>query len=197
MPFSRPFSKREEPVALSAEPERRRPWLWPLVALVVGMLIGGLGVGFFMQGRQAPVATPAPSPTAAATPTADVTPVNVPRACLRIADEAKVLQGQLDAAVAAARDLKASELSDLVRQIDEQQNVLQTHAQVCRQGVETPVPVTPTATPSDTAAPDDAATGAPASPTPRSTSGTQDDQKRAAGATARPAPAANGAKATP
>ncbi len=59
---------------------------------------------------------------------------------------------------------------------------------------ETPVPVTPTAAPTGTAAPDDAATGAPASPTPHSTSGTQDDQKRAASATARPAPAANGAK---
>lgn len=191
MPRSWPFRKREAtPVVLPPEPERRRrPWLWPVVTLLLGLVIGGAGVGFFMHGRQAPVAAPAPSPTAAPTPTADVTAVNVPRACLRIADEAKVLQAQLDAAIEAARDLNASELSDLVRQIDEQQNALQTHAQVCRQGVETPVPVTPTGdSTGTTTAPD-----MPASPTAQPSATSPDDKERAASATARPAPA----KATP
>lgn len=198
MPFQRPSRKPDAssptPGHGSDEPDRRRrPWVLPLAALILGLVLGGGGVGLLMQGRQAPPATSAPSPTATSTPSADVTPVNVPRACLRIADEAKVLQAQLDEAVKAARDLNASQLSDLVRQIDEQQNALQTHAQVCRQGVETPVPITPgTGTPG-TSAPDESATSASPSdpPTPASTGA----QKRAA--TARPAPAATAAQAGP
>lgn len=183
MPVSRPASTsggmRED-----SERRSRRGWLLPLVALIIGIVLGGGGVGLVMNARQAPAPAPAPT-TAAPSPSGDVTPVNVPRACLRIADEAKVLQGLLDQAVTAARDLNASELSDLVRQIDEQQNALQTHAQVCRQGVQTPVPVSP-------GAPASSASAGSSGAAPGATTDAEPEPSRTAKppATATPAPAA-------
>lgn len=121
------------------EPDRRRGCLLPLGALLLGLVAGGGGVGLVMSNRESP---PPPVVTVAPTPTSsgDLTSVNVPRACLDIADEARILQRLLDSSVQAARDLDAAELSRLVRQIDEQQTALQAHAQVCRRGMETPVP---------------------------------------------------------
>lgn len=150
---------------------RRRGCLLPIGALVLGLLVGGGSVGFVMNSRQA--APPPVVMTATPTPPQDLTSVNVPRACLDIAEEARILQDLLDSSVQAARDLDAAELSKLVRQIDEQQSALQAHAKRCRQGMETPVPGVPnTGSPSS----------APATPTRTSTAGTPGGATGGAGA---------------
>ncbi len=133
-----------DPAAPAATPGPRRSrarWIVPLVTFVLGLVLGAGGIGLALRGGPEPAPAAAP-PTASPSPaTGESAQVAVPRACLRIADEAKVLQDRIDQAVAAARDLDAAELSDLVRQIDEQQTAIRASSDVCRQGVATATPV--------------------------------------------------------
>lgn len=135
----------------------RTRWIVPLVTFVVGVVLGAGGIGLVLRGGDEPPPTAAPATASASPTTGESAQVAVPRACLRIADEAKVLQDRIDQAVAAARDLDAAELSDLVRQIDEQQTAIRASSDVCRQGVATATPVpsrAPTVTVTAPAAPE-------------------------------------------
>jgi hypothetical protein len=125
-------------------PSRGNPWVWPLVALVVGLAIGALAMNLARSGggsgaTASPTPTPATavtgSPTSAATATGTATAIatgTVPAECLEVADDSQKLVALANQAVQAARDLNASQLSDLVRQIGESQQTLTNHADTCR-----------------------------------------------------------------
>lgn len=119
-------------------------WLVPLVTFLLGALIGGLGIGLLTRDGDEPAPVTAPPTTASPTTVSDQ--VAVPRACLQIAGQAQVLQGQLDQAVTAARDLDAARLAEMVRDIDGQQSALRRNTDICRQGAATAPPVTGPAT---------------------------------------------------
>lgn len=139
----------------------RSRWIVPLVTFVLGALLGGLGIGLLMRGGDEPAPVIAPPTTASPTTVSDR--VAVPRACLQIAGQAQVLQGQVDQALQAARDLDAAGLAEMVRGIDEQQNALRRSTDICRQGAATATPVTDPATVTSTVTvPPEPASTAPA-----------------------------------
>lgn len=123
---------------------RANAWVWPLVALVVGVGIGALVMGLARSGGGSgatasviptPATTVTSSPTSAATVTGTATAIatgTVPAECLEVADDSEKLVDLANQAVLAARDLNASRLSDLVRQIGESQQTLTSHADTCR-----------------------------------------------------------------
>ncbi len=167
------FSSRVESGSDDHEPDdgSRRRWVAPVVTFVVGALLGGAAVGLVMRGQDAPAPVAAPTTSAPSTEP-ESAQVAVPRSCLAIADQAQELQQSIDTAVAAARDLDAARLSDLVRQIDEQQVGLRADTETCRRGVATAtaVPHPSTATVTVTQGGRDPQTPEPtAEPTPTST----------------------------
>ena len=56
----------------------------------------------------------------------------MPAECLDVARDSQALVELTEQAASAARDLDAGRLSDVVRQIDEAQTTLRTHAEACR-----------------------------------------------------------------
>lgn len=159
------FSSRDGRSSYDEPRSGRARWIVPLVTFLLGALLGGVGIGLVMRGGDEPAPVTA-APTTA-TPTSPADQVAVPRACLKIADEAEVLQGQLDQAMEAARDLDAARLAEMVRGIDEQQASLRKNTETCRRGAATATAVTPgtTVTSTVTVAPAPATTE-PASPEP-------------------------------
>ncbi|MCB1255419.1 MAG: hypothetical protein KDB39_19750 [Austwickia sp.] len=131
-----------------AQQQTRNSWALPLGALVVGLLLGGLGM-YLARGSGTPAATstPAPttvtvtaSPTAPATTTPTTTPmtgaataaVTVPPTCLRLADEASAMREVSEQAARAAQNLDATALSEAVRRLGEAQDRLNRTADQCR-----------------------------------------------------------------
>lgn len=116
-----------------------RPWALIAAAFVVGALLGGLVIGLARSGSgstsaSAPVTstvtvTSTASPTGASTGGATIA---VPQQCLQVASDAQQLAQVADQAVAAARDLNAAKLSDLVRQLDSAQTALRADGQACK-----------------------------------------------------------------
>ena len=131
---SAPATTGQPPRAVGA-----RWWLIPAVTFVIGLVLGGALVGA-LRPESAEVAGDAlPSPTSTGPqPTTTVTgapatgTVVVPAECLDVARDSQALLDLTEQAVAAARDLDAGRLSDIVRQIDEAQTTLRTHTQACR-----------------------------------------------------------------
>lgn len=116
-----------------------RGWLLPVVTFVLGALIGVALMGLARSGSgddQAKESPPAGSTaSSAASPSQSpltTTAVVVPSACLAIADQAQELQGLMTTAATAARDLDASKLSDMVRQVGQVQAQIRASTADCR-----------------------------------------------------------------
>ena len=116
-----------------------RWWLIPAVTFVIGLLLGGVVVGALRSGSAevagdaSPSATATgPQPTSTGTGLPATATVVVPAECLDVARDSQTLVELTEQAASAARDLDAGRLSDVVRQIDEAQTTLRTHAEACR-----------------------------------------------------------------
>ena len=114
--------------------------LLPAIALVVGLVAGGLFVGLTdfggsggttSQGTTSPSSTsPAGSASSSSTP-ADVV-ITVPGACLALTDDSQELLDLVDQAAQAARDLDAAALSAVVSKLQDAQSRLRTQTDACR-----------------------------------------------------------------
>ena len=133
---------------------------FPVLMLLVGLAVG-IGLTWLVTTLSTRGDSAAPAPTSTVTVTAPTQVVSVPASCLRIADEADVLQQQITTAVDAARSLDASRLSEVVRQLDARQQQVGKTADECRAGLPTSVTTAPT--PTNTAPP---ASSVPATPSP-------------------------------
>jgi hypothetical protein len=115
--------------------------LVPAITFLVGLLLGtalmwaGSDRGDEVAGSDP---TPAPSqsaPTTSATGRPDAT-VTVPGSCLDLADSAEEAAELVEDAATAAQDLDASELSSIVRQMQESRTEIESRAGDCRSGVD-------------------------------------------------------------
>lgn len=127
-----------KPAPLHREP-RRWGWLIPGVTFLVGLALGGVIV-FAQQsgsntassgGRATPNTTVTVTPPTGA-PSSQVAVVQVPAACLSVADDAKAMVDIATNAVTAARNLDAASLATAVRQLDEAQKAVTASATACR-----------------------------------------------------------------
>ncbi|WP_298460882.1 hypothetical protein [uncultured Cellulomonas sp.] len=141
-----------------ARPRRgggRLLWLLPVVTFALGVLLGGLGAGVGVEGdvdagvgpaagevTASPDPSPDPVPGAAEppepTPAApDPSPApgasaGAPDPCLEVARQAEQLAAIVRDAAAAAGQLDAARLSDVVRQLEESQLDLDALSERCR-----------------------------------------------------------------
>lgn len=132
---------------LADTPRRGVGALLPAIALVVGLVVGGLFVGLTDlggSGDQASSGTPSTSSTGSASSpgsTSSGTPsdvvITVPGACLTLTDNSQELLDLVDQAVTAARDLNASELSSVVSKLKDTQDRLRTQTEACRTAAST------------------------------------------------------------
>lgn len=141
--------------AAEPQPARRAPgsrfWLIPAATFLVGLVLGAAVLGLSRNGDGTDVAD---EPARGATPTVTVpatspggrTPatVTVPGSCLDVADSTEELLALARQATEAARDLNASRLSSVVRQLQESQTRLQQQSNACRDAASDAV-VSPTA----------------------------------------------------
>ena len=114
------------------------PWLIPALTFLVGVLLGGVIIWVSTSGSGSGLNTAIPTATETVIPSdgtsssgTDAT-LSVPAQCLQVADDSKAVVDLVNESVAAARDLDASKLSDLVRQIQAAQQTLQADATSCR-----------------------------------------------------------------
>lgn len=122
------------------EPLGRQRWFIPVITFVVGLLLGGLVIGAVRSGGSgSTVPDASTSPTVAATGPASgstaaptTATVVVPAECLKVSEDATALNDLVRRAVTAARDLDASALSEVVREIDTAQAALRQHAEACK-----------------------------------------------------------------
>lgn len=115
----------------------RPSWFVPVITFAVGLLLGGLVVFAVRSGDSStgagvgtPTSSVTPGPTGSGGPTTAT--LVVPAACLQVSDDASTLNDLARRGVQAARDLDASELSKVVREIDTAQSTLRLHASACR-----------------------------------------------------------------
>ena len=116
--------------------------LLPAIALVVGLLVGGLFVGLTGWGSsedqtsQGTASTSSTSSTSSAGSSSSSAPsdvvVTVPGACLTLTNDSQDLLDLVDQAVQAARDLNASELSSVVSKLQDAQSRLRAQTEACR-----------------------------------------------------------------
>ncbi len=131
---------KKNPPATPVESVTRQRWFIPVITFVVGLLLGGLVIWAVRSGDSGTA-----SPDASASPTVSATgpgsggtaapttaSVVVPAECLKLSDDASALNDLARRAVTAARDLNATELSTVVREIDTAQTALRQHADACR-----------------------------------------------------------------
>lgn len=116
-----------------------RFWLIPAATFLIGLLLGALvvGVSGSEDGSDAAGGSPPSATQTAVTPTVGpstrpAATVTVPGSCLDVADSTEALLGLVEEATAAAQDLNASELSSIVRQLQESQAGLQQQSSACR-----------------------------------------------------------------
>lgn len=128
------------------------PWLVPALAFLVGVILGGVIIWVSTSSSRSGsgLSTATPTVTASVTPSDGTSSpraaatFSVPAQCLQVADDSKAVVELVNQSVAAARDLDASKLSGLVRQIQAAQQTLQANATSCRQAKANLPPVTPT-----------------------------------------------------
>lgn len=118
------------------------------VAFLVGVLVGGVAVAVVSRDDQPSVAA-SPSPTAAAQPSALEEPAADSRdRCVVEAEQVEALYEILDRAMAAARDLDAAGLQELVETAKTQRPKVEELVRRCREQVSIPVgTATPTTSP--------------------------------------------------
>lgn len=130
----------KNPPAALVESVGRQRWFIPVITFVVGLLLGGLVIWAVRSGDSGTASPNASvSPTASATGTGNggtaaptTATVVVPAECLKVSEDASALNDLAKRAVTAARDLDASALSAVVREIDTAQTALRQHADACR-----------------------------------------------------------------
>jgi hypothetical protein len=109
--------------------------LAPAVALVVGLLIGGVVVGVAGD-DEAPTTTPAPtSPTVddpPGSPTDGGTTIVVPDACLEAVNTVEDATQLTRDGAAAIRDFEPAELTALLTELEELDQQAREQAQACR-----------------------------------------------------------------
>lgn len=142
-------NRANTPAAPPREP-RRWGWLVPTVTFLLGLALAGIVVS--AQNSGSSTASSGATSTATATPTtgpssSQVAVVEVPAACLSVADDAKALVDVAATAVTAARNLDATALSAAVRQLDEAQKAVTSSADACRAIQATLPSTTPTSSP--------------------------------------------------
>ncbi len=129
----------------SPTPTRGQPWWIPAATFVVGLLLGGSVIAATMSGDGTDTAASAasPSPSTSLSPSSvgpgspsptgagDVT-VTVPDQCLQLAQDSQQVLDLVNQAAAAARDLDAAKLADLVRQMQSRQDELSSQTSACR-----------------------------------------------------------------
>ena len=138
-----PGDTQEMGPPLADTPRRGVGALLPAIALVVGLVVGGLFVGLTDLGGSGDQASSSgtsstgstssassPGSTSSGTPS-DVV-ITVPGACLTLTDDSQELLDLVDQAVTAARDLNASELSSVVSKLKDAQGRLRTQTEACR-----------------------------------------------------------------
>ncbi|MEO7447315.1 MAG: hypothetical protein ABI336_03490 [Humibacillus sp.] len=135
----RASDRETTPPAGSTRTVGARWWVIPALTFLVGLVLGGVVIGALRP--VTPGAAADLSPSASATPTGQgstgarlpaTATVVVPAECLEVAGDSQNLVELTQQAAAAARDLDASRLSEIVRQIDTAQSTLRGHADACR-----------------------------------------------------------------
>lgn len=114
-----------------------RYWILPTLTFLVGAILSGLAFGLADSGNNnkataPPTQTqtqPGPSTAPSGRPAGTYT---VPGPCLDVADRTQELLSLVSQAATAAKDLDASKLSDIVRQIQDSQDNLQARASACQ-----------------------------------------------------------------
>ena len=125
-----------------------RWWLLPLATFLAGLVLGAVVLAVTRDGgNESTVATTGPAttvtvtgaPGATGSPTSTepgATPsgvtVTVPQECIELADDARAAGNLLEDAAAAARDLNADRLADIVRQMQTARQDLDTAAGACQ-----------------------------------------------------------------
>lgn len=115
---------------------RRWTVLLPAGTFLVGVLLGGAVVGAAGQDDDGSGTVAQGSPSASPTPTAsgdgDLV-VTVPGPCVQVADRAEAAYALLDRGIAAARDLDAGALAELVDEVQRDRPEVQALVQRCRE----------------------------------------------------------------
>ncbi len=115
--------------------------LLPAIALVVGLVVGGLFVGLTdlggsgeqtSQGSSTGSTSSTSSAGSSSSSSGSDVVITVPAACLNLTDESQALLDLVDQAVTAARDLNASDLSAVVSKLQDAQSRLRTQTDACR-----------------------------------------------------------------
>ncbi len=114
---------------------RRWSVLLPAVTFLVGLALGAVVVGVAVDssddnGQGTVAASTATGPGTAPSPSGLV--VRVPQPCLQVADQAQVAFGILQDAAAAARELDARRLQELVNQAQQERDRTQALISACR-----------------------------------------------------------------
>ena len=114
-----------------------RFWLLPALTFLVGLLLGGAVVGLSTSGdADDGAAASRPTQTVTVTPGAasdrPAATVTVPGPCLDVADSTDEVLRLVNRAATAARDLDASRLSAVVRELQERQADLTRKTSACR-----------------------------------------------------------------
>ncbi len=131
-----------------ATPERPR-WMWavPVLAFLVGLMLGGGIIALVRPADSAPAAGPPAAQdqstqpaTPGITPAPTATSFTVPAECVQVASDSQRILDLVEQAVAAARDLDASRLSDLVAELRTAQETVRAQANDCQQAVASPTP---------------------------------------------------------
>lgn len=122
-------------------------WWIPAATFVVGLVLGGGVIAATSSGDDAATtsaASPSPS-TSASSPGVSASPstpadatLTVPGECLQVAEDSQKVLDLVNDAVAAVRDLDASALSDVVREIQSSQDTLTKQTEACKDSVEAP-----------------------------------------------------------
>ncbi len=121
----------------------RTYWILPVVALLLGGVLGGVLVGVSRSDTSSGGAAGSPTATApggaTASPSQDVSvSATVPAECLEAADKASAALSQVQQGLSALRDLRASDLRDVLDQLQIAQPEISDLAQQCRDRAQLP-----------------------------------------------------------
>ncbi len=114
---------------------RRWSVLLPALTFLVGLLLGAAVIAASSSDGDDEQAAPraaAPAPTAPPSPTGPFT-VRVPGPCVQAADKAEQAYGLLEQGVAAARDLDARRLQELVDTVQRERPRVEALVRQCRE----------------------------------------------------------------